>query len=478
MTDARAGATGKQIAVFRATITAMTEATSRIPFAATVVLLLAGCPDDSTPADSTDDTSTGDADSSATAPTTTTASTTTASTTASTTETADSSETTTPDPDSSESTSPDPDTSSSSSTGTPECEASTDCGDPLLPICDDGTCIACTAAADGDADCAARDPAVPACGADGACVQCTETNASACTDTTPVCDTAASACVGCTFHEQCDDACDIATGACFTGDCVIEIDGTTTIAENVADGCVLRIHALEGGAAYQETLSLSGITIALIAADGELPRLDAALMPEDSPTLAIIDAANVYMQGLFVLGNSRGVDAAGANVWLDRMHVIDGTGGGVAVSGGASATIRNSVIAGGNDTAALSATDATLDVLYSTIVGAFGTASSLACTDDVTIDVRNSLLVTFGDDPEIACTTDTFDNNLTEVELGEPAPNWFVNVNGGDYHLTENTPAMVLSAGEWHQGDPLVDLDGDLRPTLRGSADVVGADVP
>lgn len=449
---------------------------------APIALVLAAC-GDSTATDTGDDDTTGDADSTDSSPTTTspTTSTTSPTTTTSTTdtETADTSTTDSTSTDDSTTTT-DPDTSSSSTGPTPECAVSEDCTDPLLPICDDtGTCIACTAADDGDADCAALDPLVPACGADGSCVQCTETNAIACLDTTPICDTAASTCVGCTYHEQCagepQGACDIATGACFGDECVIEIDGTTTIAENLADGCILIIHALANDATYEENLVISGINVALLAAEGETPRLDGGPM---NPAISIIEDANAYTQGLFVLGNARGVDAISANVWLDRMQVLDSIGGGVAVADTAIATIRNSVVAGGNDTIAIAVTDADIEVLYSTIIGNFGNAGSLVCTDFGIIDIRNSLLVTFGDDPEINCTTDSFENSLTEMDLGEPAANWFVNANGGDYHLTENVPMTVLTGGVWHVGDPLVDLDGDLRPTRRAAADVVGADVP
>jgi hypothetical protein len=410
-------------------------------------------------ADADTDTSTGTGDTS-TSPTTTTASTTTVTT--STTTTAD---TSTSDPD-----------TSSGTTFVAECELSPDCTDPLLPICIDGTCVACTDSDDGDAACEDANADTPVCGDDGACVQCTTKSPAACGDTTPICDAATSTCVGCTFHEQCEDACDIATGACFSGDCVVDVDGSTTISASIGDGCVLRIAELAGDASYEENLVLLGNTVALIAQEGQTPRLQG--VPGD-PTIWVSGGANVYVQGIEVIGFvDRSILVDDSSVWLDRSAVLGINGGGLELANDSYASLRNVFVNGGNDTISIYASSSSVDVLYSTLYGGYGTASALECTAVGSVNVRNSILVAAGDMPEINCMTDVFEDNLTEAQLGNASPDWFVDVDNGDYHLTKIAPIAIIDAAQWQPGDPLVDIDGDPRPGIRNATDVAGADVP
>jgi len=96
------------------------------------------------------------------------------------------------------------------------------------------------------------------------------------------------------------------------------------------------------------------------------------------------------------------------------------------------------------------------------------------------VNVRNSLLLASTDDPEIDCMTDSLDNSVTEADVGELNTNWFV-VGGyatGNFHLSGLAPAAIMTAAQWQQGDPPTDIDGELRPTEDGTADVAGADVP
>ncbi|MBK8241533.1 MAG: hypothetical protein IPK74_38980 [Deltaproteobacteria bacterium] len=55
---------------------------------------------------------------------------------------------------------------------------------------------------------------------------------------------------------------------------------------------------------------------------------------------------------------------------------------------------------------------------------------------------------------------------------------WFAGYASGNFHLTPMAPAAILTAAQWQAGDPLVDIDGDARPGVDGSADVAGADIP
>lgn len=79
------------------------------------------------------------------------------------------------------------------------CTADTHCTLATSPVCNktSNTCTACTL----DAQCKSKNAALPACQADGRCVQCTS-NAS-CGGATPVCDTATNTCVQCTFAADC-----------------------------------------------------------------------------------------------------------------------------------------------------------------------------------------------------------------------------------------------------------------------------------
>jgi hypothetical protein len=82
------------------------------------------------------------------------------------------------------------------------CTADTHCTSTASPICNktSNTCAVCTL----DAQCKSKNAALPACQADGRCVQCTS-NAS-CGGATPVCDTTTNTCVQCTSAANCSGA--------------------------------------------------------------------------------------------------------------------------------------------------------------------------------------------------------------------------------------------------------------------------------
>jgi hypothetical protein len=371
-------------------------------------------------------------------------------------------------------------------TGASGCVSSRECSDRGTPICEDEVCVACTDAADGDAACASKDAGSPACGSDGACVECTDGNPSACAGETPVCDVAGSTCVGCTYHEQCAGeplgACDMATGACFEG-CVIEVDGdggadTTTIEAALADGCVVIVHELDGGADYNETLEVDGLTVALLGAPGESPVVQGT---GGSATLSVGGDANVYVQELtFSLnGSAEGVAVDAASVWLDRSRVVQNTGGGITVAGGGTATVRNCFVGGDvSDIAAIDVAGSTAAILYSTLGGGFGSAAALRCDGASMVDIRNALLVARTDDPELDCVTDSVTRTITEADVGDMSTGWFGGYATGNFGLLPAAPDDILTAARWNTGDPAVDIDGQSRPDVDGTPDVAGADVP
>lgn len=383
-------------------------------------------------------------------------------------------------------------TTEPTTTGPSGCVSSSECLDPGAPICEDMMCVACTDARDGDAACAEKDAEAPACGDDGACVQCTPNNPSVCAEETPVCDEGSSSCVGCTYHEQCaGSACDMATGACFDADgCVVEVDGdggadSMTIGGAIADGCVVVVHELDGELPYLENLNVSGLTVALLSAPGESPVVQGT---GGDASLSVVGNANVYVQGLtFSLnGTAEGVAVDGASVWLDRSRVVQNTGGGVTVMGGGLVTLRNCFVGGnGNQFAAdsgIEVASSEVRILYTSVVANDGNgADSLRCTD-ATGYARNSILL--GSDPSsIDCLGVSLETNAVDEaaagneNVGPLNPSWF----GGLPNNLSLTAAGELVFGDvavWMTGDPEVDIDGGARPNVEGTADVAGADIP
>lgn len=381
--------------------------------------------------------------------------------------------------------------SESSSTTVSGCTMSGECADAASPICVEMECVPCSA----DAECLDRDPGLPACRDDGQCVACTPSNASACGDTTPVCNPALNECEGCGFHEQCaGTACDIATGACFEDDCVNEVDGDpdakanyTNIQAAIADGCVVIVHELDGAdVPYVGAVDIDGLQVALLAAPGEDPIV---LGTGGAPSLNVTNGAVAYVQGLTFSGNTMavGITADASSLYLDRAAVVGNTGGGISLTGGAYGQVRNCFVGGNvNDVVALALDGANADVLYSTIIAAdqFGDGAALACAGAESPMVRNSLVAMIGAPPEIQCGSADVTYSATEgntpgtgnVALGNVMPGWFVSLTN-DFHLT-NPPDPVLTAAQWNTGDPAMDIDGNARPDVDGTADVAGAHAP
>lgn len=372
------------------------------------------------------------------------------------------------------------------------CTLSLECLDPGSPICVDAACVPCAS----DEECLAKSAGAPACGEDGRCVACTPTNASACGGTTPVCDAAVNECVGCEFHEQCvGTACDIATGACFSGDCVVEVDGDDagadyeSIQDAIMDGCVVLVHDAAGG--YPEEVSIEGdVRVAILAADGTSPILGGAL-GSGQPALEVSGGATAYVQRLRINGNDMGglgVSVDGAAVYLDQTEMVGNGGGGILLTGGATGQLRNCFVEGDSDIVAMTVDGSAADILYTTLGGQFD-APALLCTDPMEVTVRNSIMVSRAVTSDLECDDASISFTATEfmvpgegnVALGEmnmaDATAWFDGYNTGDFGLS-NPPADVLSTAQWRTGDPLVDMDGDARVAVDGEMEAAGADAP
>lgn len=384
-------------------------------------------------------------------------------------------------------------------TGAEPCTSDAGCGDPAAPFCTpQGSCVACDGMPDADAACAGLDAAMPVC-VDGECVQCSETNAAACDAALRVCDVEAHACVGCAAHEQCaSGACELLEGRCFPPDVTtLEVNGDGSAdypnvgaaVAAIADGDmgIIRVHALDGGAAYPGALLIDGgKTIALLAAEGEEPSFSGvlggnALRVEGATTTVYLD--RVWLRDTDA---GRGLVVSGATAWVDRSRIVRNTGGGVLAEAGASVTIRNAFVGGSvPDVAAVEVIGANARILYTTMGGGLGHARALLCNAAATVDVRNSLLLARTNEPEVACDA-AFEHDAAELDLGGTSVavglmsmTWFTGYPQGDFSLTSAGADVLADIARWEEGDPRVDIDGDERPSgADGMSDHAGADVP
>ncbi|MBK8717448.1 MAG: hypothetical protein IPN32_22285 [Deltaproteobacteria bacterium] len=389
-------------------------------------------------------------------------------------------------------------TDPSSSTGPQGCQGDDECGGPGTPICIDQVCSPC----ESDAQCAAKDPANPACRDDGQCVQCTASNDDGCGGATPICDAAVNTCMGCAFHEQCpDSACRIATGECFDEADVHTVgagqdfeDFTAAAGSLGAEMAVLRVSS---GPTYDEAIVLSGSNAVWAILDANPDDMMVPLWARTSgntSTLAIDDSAEVYIQGISVSSNTGssmfpGIAVDNASLYLDRARVVNNDGGGISLDNGAYALVRNSFVGGNGNGAAgtrgISCTDSDALILYSSLVrNDADTDDSLACNGGSNVEVRNTLLL--GRDPSsINCGATITYSVVDEMFAGTGNHQvamlnnaWFGDVFSNDFTPTAMGLAEFGDVAQWQSGDPLVDIDGDARPGIDGSADVAGADIP
>jgi hypothetical protein len=396
-------------------------------------------------------------------------------------------------------------TGDSSTTGPMPCVGNEDCTDVAAPLCEpvSGECVACDAFGDeGDAACAGLDPLAPLC-VGGRCVVCTPDNPVVCDDQLLLCDGGSNSCVPCTEHAQCGSgACELAVGRCFPDDFVVTVDGDgpadyPTIAAAVAavgDGMhgVIVVHELDAGDIYGPVTITNGKTIALLAAPGEAPIVQGT---GGNPGLRVEGPGTIlYMDGLRLRnGDVQGLVVDGAFAWVDRSRIVQNTGGGVLAQNGAELTLRNCFVGGDiSDRTALEVDGATASVIYSTLGSGTFNASALTCTTPVAVDVRNSVLVTRGGSPpdEVACAAANITYSATEGAVagvgnvavgmfpGASPGDWFVDYTTGNFRLQNQGLTVFANIARWTAGDPRTDIDGDARPSVDGTPDFAGADVP
>ena len=389
--------------------------------------------------------------------------------------------------------------SSESTTGPMPCVDNGDCGGGT-PFCEpvSGECVTCDGTEDPDGSCAGVDPANPVC-LDGACVQCTAAAPEACMGMTPVCDDATNTCVPCTAHDQCmgEAGCNLFTGACLPSDAVVHVGpgqmhGTLTEAVASfgpgAEGTIV-VHQAD----YNEAVTVDGgRVLALLANAGDTPIW--LLAGGGAPQLTV-DDGTVLLDGLRLSGNADdvGLSVDAGRAWVDRSRIVQNSGGGIVAQNAAELTLRNCFVGDGTNGENALTVDGTTSmasamVSYTTLGTGFDNFNDVFpvfCDGAADVTIRNSLLVSFDNPSELSCSTATVTNTASEalipgagnVALGDVGMDWFVGVDNGDFHLN-NPPGMLATTARWTTGDPPTDIDGNLRPTMDDAADYAGADVP
>jgi hypothetical protein len=64
------------------------------------------------------------------------------------------------------------------------------------------------------------------------------------------------------------------------------------------------------------------------------------------------------------------------------------------------------------------------------------------------------------------------------LALGDVDVQWFDGFLAGNLGLSMTAPATLATAATWMTGDPATDIEGHARPSVDGTPDYAGADVP
>lgn len=409
------------------------------------------------------------------------------------------------------------------------CETSAGCPEEE-PICDDSShCVTCTAGAEGDADCAARDSDYGYCADDGSCVGCLSDDH--CAGQTPVCDATSHSCRACASHAECEsDICNPDGGCAETG-AVIYVDhdlGSDSVSCGTEASPCHSIAGAQGGLSkvdgthpylhvaagvYNESIAVdTGQTVILVGPG-------VTVSPQGSsnePALLVGNGARVTVREASLTNATGGADADGvqcsgssSTVVLDRVVVSGNQDKGVQVTG-CGVTITRSRIAS-NGGGGISITDADFALADNFIVNngdvsasIFGgvsigngvgfdqrfdfntvarnqargdaTSSGVTCNTGTAMIASNSIVYDgFGDAPAISGGCGWVYSDVTGITEGtngnlakDPV---FVDPDTGNFHLGDGSPCR-------DKADPAsevtVDYDGQVRPE-NGRADI-GAD--
>jgi hypothetical protein len=385
--------------------------------------------------------------------------------------------------------------------------------------------------------CADVDPALPACGAAGACVECTATEASACTGATPVCEAATQTCRACEEHSECPaSACDLELGSCLPTDRVWWVDNSATncvdaagsrdeplcalgdALARVGDGEVGTVRLVRTNTTYAVPVAIGvGRRLALRGEPvaGLLPALDvdggttlaasgmARAFVSDvriagsgalDPAATASGGARLYLDDVVIEANAgAGLSAtSGARVFARRTELRRNGGTGLEVAGASEVTFTNTIVArNGDDFAGTRGvrvvdTNSVVRLRYTTVAGNSGidAADSVLCAIGGRLEADDSILVAQGLN-SVDCPSAQIDHSVvdgvaqmgtTNLVISSFVAGWFVNLATGDARLV--APGPFAGVAKWDVGDPATDIDGTLRPTVAGAADVAGAHLP
>ena len=409
--------------------------------------------------------------------------------------------------------------------------------DATRPYCSvSGVCVGC----DELESCGSVDDATPVCSSSGRCVECSVDALDACPSDRPVCDADAELCELCDAHTDCpDSACDFVSGACFPIEGVVWVDGGNPSCSNdqgtlnkpfctlahalaVVDGpTTIMVH----GGSYEGGLTVGATSIVAIRAVEDSG--DVVISTDMGTALTIEPGASVALEGLSFQSSTDGIACSLSSLRLDRVGVLEnGTAGmvlssctttlheslvffngsaGLVVTGGKLDLINtfvsdNSIIdiSGGAGIVAQGVAD--ISILYSTMFGNAGTAGgpgSIICSGDPQpqVELRNSVI--YGASPdsiELAdCVVTTascaYDyevmapevTNDKILQLKMATIESYIVTNGQDaeaglYRPQPGDGNGLRTLGEWLDGDPEIDFEGDARPLEDGAEDYAGAD--
>lgn len=357
----------------------------------------------------------------------------------------------------------------------------------------------------------------------GICVQCTPTDATACSAAAPVCGTD-NTCRTCSKHSECASAACLPDGSCGSDANVayVAANGSGTacslsapcptlgaaLAKNKAfikvaagdvvkdtqatiiDGKTVTILAdpgaklsRNGSNAVLEIRGLSDVKIYDLEITGASGTAGHAVDLSDngSPKLALTRVKLTGNQGL-------GLRAQGGSLVLSQSTVVSNTGGGVSVSNAAFDITNNFIVGNGSaDMVAgsdfgglsLSGPSGTNRLERNTVAynhAKQGTLLSAGIACSVTNFVAPGNIVTANNEglafPAQVKGVCTYGNSFTDPGSEANTLKFkSIATNPPDFHLTKDSPSSVLDAGGTCTG---IDFDGEARP--QGAACDLGAD--
>ncbi|MCA9705221.1 MAG: hypothetical protein KDK70_05135 [Myxococcales bacterium] len=225
---------------------------------------------------------------------------------------------------------------------------------------------------------------------------------------------------------------------------------------------------------------------------------------------AIVYLSNVEVSNSNVAGN--GLECSGTSAWIDD-SLLDANRIGIDVTGGCFVHARRATITANTDrgieclggdlslrncavglngngftssVGGLMLTNATVDIVYSTIVANQSSVSaeaSVSCAGGELGEIRNSIIASAGGGID-GCAGITLANNAVDdggiggsnVDVGAAMGNWFMGLATGDLHLSATGAGVFADIAEWQATDPTMDVDGD--PIPSGAPSFPGYDQP